>query len=200
MIRLPTLLLALALLMPLQVGAHQDGCHAYHACPSDTGSYVCGDMGHCSTCGDNAYCSDGESHFGRIRGVVTRVIDGDTIRVTHDFATLPIRLWGVDAPERNQPRGKEATAYAKRLALGQRVEILVRDRDRYGRYIGEVWLPGGVNLSRTLAEAGLAMWYEQYSPDDRMLHALQSQAQEDERGLWGDPEPIPPWEWRRGER
>lgn len=26
--------------------AHRDGCHRWHTCPSDTGSYVCGDLGH----------------------------------------------------------------------------------------------------------------------------------------------------------
>jgi len=27
------------------VYAHKDGCHRWHSCPSDSGSYVCGDMG-----------------------------------------------------------------------------------------------------------------------------------------------------------
>ncbi len=30
--------------------AHQDGCHRWHSCPSDTGSYVCGDLGYTSGC------------------------------------------------------------------------------------------------------------------------------------------------------
>lgn len=30
--------------------AHRDGCHAAHSCPSDTGSYVCGDTGNFSEC------------------------------------------------------------------------------------------------------------------------------------------------------
>jgi endonuclease YncB( thermonuclease family) len=32
------------------VSAHQSGCHTYHSCPSDTGSYVCGDLGNDSQC------------------------------------------------------------------------------------------------------------------------------------------------------
>ncbi|MER5944482.1 hypothetical protein ABT127_00310 [Streptomyces sp. NPDC001904] len=31
--------------------AHRDGCHRWHSCPSDTGSYVCGDLGYFSECG-----------------------------------------------------------------------------------------------------------------------------------------------------
>ncbi len=31
--------------------AHRDGCHRWHSCPSDSGSYVCGDLGYTSECG-----------------------------------------------------------------------------------------------------------------------------------------------------
>ena len=30
--------------------AHRDGCHRWHSCPSDSGSYVCGDLGYYSEC------------------------------------------------------------------------------------------------------------------------------------------------------
>ena len=40
--------------------AHQDGCHSWHSCPSDSGSYTCGDKGYCSECSDNNYCKAGE--------------------------------------------------------------------------------------------------------------------------------------------
>jgi hypothetical protein len=36
--------------MPVGVSAHQSGCHRWHSCPSDTGSYVCGDLGYYSQC------------------------------------------------------------------------------------------------------------------------------------------------------
>jgi hypothetical protein len=44
-----------------EVLAHPDGCHRWHSCPSDDGSYVCGDLGHCSECTDNRYCLAGRS-------------------------------------------------------------------------------------------------------------------------------------------
>jgi hypothetical protein len=40
--------------------AHRSGCHRWHSCPSDTGSYVCGDIGYCSMCPDNKYCLAGK--------------------------------------------------------------------------------------------------------------------------------------------
>lgn len=43
--------LLLSMLVPYQKAqAHQDGCHRWHSCPSDTGSYVCGDLGYRSGC------------------------------------------------------------------------------------------------------------------------------------------------------
>ncbi|WP_268542007.1 thermonuclease family protein [Candidatus Nitrosotenuis cloacae] len=39
---------------------HSDGCHRWHSCPSDSGSYTCGDTGHCSQCPDNNYCKAGQ--------------------------------------------------------------------------------------------------------------------------------------------
>ena len=40
--------------------AHRSGCHAWHSCPSDRGTYECGDTGHCNQCPDNEYCSAGK--------------------------------------------------------------------------------------------------------------------------------------------
>lgn len=38
--------------------AHRSGCHRWHSCPSDIGSYICGDRGHCNYCPDNQFCQD----------------------------------------------------------------------------------------------------------------------------------------------
>jgi phosphatidylserine/phosphatidylglycerophosphate/cardiolipin synthase-like enzyme len=55
----------LAILVGLMLGvigwmavpyAHQDPCHRLHSCPSDHGTYICGDKGRCDQCPDNEYC------------------------------------------------------------------------------------------------------------------------------------------------
>ncbi|MEI6478088.1 MAG: topoisomerase DNA-binding C4 zinc finger domain-containing protein [bacterium] len=38
----------------LSVEAHRSGCHRWHSCPSDSGSYVCGDTGHSNYCGSES--------------------------------------------------------------------------------------------------------------------------------------------------
>jgi hypothetical protein len=42
----------------LTADAHRDGCHRWHSCPSDSGTYECGDLGYCSQCPDNGFCKD----------------------------------------------------------------------------------------------------------------------------------------------
>lgn len=42
-----------------EVSAHRSGCHSWHSCESDRGTYTCGDTGRCTYCADNYYCKDG---------------------------------------------------------------------------------------------------------------------------------------------
>ena len=48
-------LCTVAILAPVNnASAHRDGCHRWHSCPSDSGSYVCGDLGYTSGCGTSS--------------------------------------------------------------------------------------------------------------------------------------------------
>ena len=38
------------ILFPMEGFGHRDGCHRWHSCPSDSGSYVCGDLGYDDEC------------------------------------------------------------------------------------------------------------------------------------------------------
>ena len=54
--RLKTIIAATAAALPIFLSvnaalAHQSGCHRWHSCLSDTGSYVCGDLGYSTYCG-----------------------------------------------------------------------------------------------------------------------------------------------------
>ena len=70
--------------------------------------------------------------------------------------------------------------------------------DRYGRLVAPVILPDGRDLSVELVKAGLAWHYKKYS-DDEELARLEVEARKASRGLWSEPEPVPPWEWRKVE-
>lgn len=46
---LPIVLMLFFSVIP-PIDAHQSGCHRWHSCPSDSGSYVCGDKGYDTYC------------------------------------------------------------------------------------------------------------------------------------------------------
>jgi endonuclease YncB( thermonuclease family) len=57
-----------------------------------------------------------------------------------------------------------------------------------------------VNL--TLVRDGLCWWYRKYADEqsavDRVLYEdAERQARRKRLGLWSDPNPVPPWEWRK---
>ena len=135
-----------------------------------------------------------------LAGRIVGVHDGDTLRVNHEGKSLRVRLYGVDCPELKQPGGIEARALARRLAFGRVLLIESKGRDRYGRTIGRVFLLSGNTLSRELVKAGRCWWYKRYAPDDQYLKELEAEAKADKRGLWANPDPVPPWEWRKQTR
>ena len=137
----------------------------------------------------------------QFQATVLRVSDGDTMVVrTMDYEDLKIRLYGIDAPEKDQEGGAEAGA-ALRAIQGRLVTIVEMDIDRYGRLVGLVEHEGrSVNLD--LAARGLAWHYRQYcraQPICGQIEAAEAEARAAGRGLWAG-RPMPPWEWRRAKR
>jgi micrococcal nuclease len=57
----------------------------------------------------------------------------------------------------------------------------------------------GADINFTLVKEGLAWCYDRYVRD-RNCYDHQNKAKEQGLGLWSDTNPIPPWEWRRGNR
>lgn len=128
-------------------------------------------------------------------GQVVTVIDGDTIDVFHNNQPERIRLNGIDAPEKGMAYGQAAKEYVLDMAALKMVTVEVKDTDRYGRTIGDVILPDGRNLNRDIVKAGYAWWHRKYSKD-ASLGELEDEARMARKGLWRDPRPKPPWEWR----
>lgn len=132
-------------------------------------------------------------------GKVVKVSDGDTIQVMHGGHAEKIRLAGIDCPENKQAFGQAAKRFTLDLAAQKIVTVKMETTDRYGRTVGEVILPDGRSLNRELVRAGYAWWYRKYS-SDATLGLLESEAQAARRGLWADSSPVPPWDWRHGDK
>jgi micrococcal nuclease len=112
-------------------------------------------------------------------------------------ASETFRLSGIDCPEKAQPFGKKAKQVASALAFGKEVTLQTHGHDKYKRTTGDVLLPDGMNLNQELVKLGWWWWYRKYAPDDTVLEGLEKSAREARKGLWADPQPVPPWEWRK---
>jgi len=132
-------------------------------------------------------------------GKVVSVADGDTIGVMHLGKAERVRLNGIDCPEGGQAFGARAKQFTAELVFGKEVMVKTIGRDRYGRTIGEVFLSDGRNLNRELVKAGFAWWFTRYSKDED-LRKLEAEARAAKRGLWADPSPTAPWEFRKRPR
>ncbi|HMM47251.1 MAG TPA: thermonuclease family protein [Thiobacillaceae bacterium] len=152
---------------------------------------------------------------GTLEGVVIVVIDGDTILFRPDHyakasrAFLKVRLAGIDAPESSQPHGEAASVALRELALNRRATLEIVATDAYGRKLGRLSL-GGIDVNAELVRRGHAWAYGSarrsgaespaVSARGRTAGALrlaEREARRERRGLWQDPEPTPPWAWRR---
>jgi endonuclease YncB( thermonuclease family) len=90
------------------------------------------------------------------------------------------------------------------LIAGKSVVVDYSKYDRYQRILGKVLLSGeDVNLEQV--EAGFAWHYKQYqgeqTPSDRVEYSnAEREARRLKVGLWHDPNPVPPWDYRQAER
>jgi endonuclease YncB( thermonuclease family) len=149
-----------------------------------------------------------------IIGKVVAVTDGDTIKILDDDKVQhKIRLTGIDAPEKSQPFGGASRKHLASMVAGKDVRVETTKNDRYGRVLGKVWVqprdcPGcgkTLNVNHAQILSGMAWWYRDYakdqSPQDRgRYESAVEEARKRKRGLWSEPDPIPPWVWRRGQR
>ena len=133
------------------------------------------------------------------RAKVVSVVDGDTLHVV-DTAGVPldVRLDGIDCPESGQPFGGVARRHLRAAAFDRFVEVRKVGMDSHGRVVARVRVDGR-DLSVDLLQAGLAWHYTDYSRDAG-LAAAERDARTAKRGLWSEPNALPPWVWRRQPR
>ena len=126
---------------------------------------------------------------------VVTVHEGDRLTIRHDGRSETIYLKHVDCPELNQPYGKQAK-HAMAAYIGSR-DVLVRGltRDKQGRVSAEVLLHDGRNVGRELLKEGLA-WWQRSAAGDAGLEVLEELARASGKGLWSEPNPVPPWKWK----
>ncbi|WOB11192.1 thermonuclease family protein [Piscinibacter gummiphilus] len=127
---------------------------------------------------------------------VVGITDGDTLTVlSQQRKQTRCRLAGIDAPEKRQAFGSVSKQSLSDLAFRKVVEVNVIDRDRYGRSVCLIKREG-VDLNLEQVRRGMAWVYLRYNRD-RLYRLAEEEARKERRGLWSEPVPVPPWEFRK---
>lgn len=129
--------------------------------------------------------------------IVRYVYDGDTVQISQNANIFKLRLSDIDAPERNQPYGLKARRALIKLCQGEHVAVNVEitGTDQYARQLGKLHC-NGTDASLYLVRNGFA-WHAGRYARDPVLKLAAEDARSQQLGLWQDPDPIPPWRWRK---
>lgn len=160
------------------------------------------------------------AHADTFRATVTSVQDGDSLTVRSGprgaGRLLRIRLAGIDAPESKQPFGQAARDSLKAQVDKREVALACHKQDRYQRRVCRVQVvapsglasqghPNADDVNREQLKRGMA-WHDirhQGELPQAVREAdarAEAQARAARRGLFSQPGPTPPWEWRSRQR
>ena len=153
----------------------------------------------------------GVSDDAEIRGRVVEVADGDTLTVLAAAGRAgsmnppppattqhKIRLNGIDAPESHQAFGNVSKQRLSSLVFGKDICVKYTKRDKYGRILGIIYIDN-LDINLEMLRAGLAWHYKRFDSTPAYA-AAESEARQNRRGLWSDPNPTPPEEFRKAKR
>ena len=143
-----------------------------------------------------------------LKGRVVKVADGDTITVLVTNVQHKIRLNRIDAPEKGQAFGNVSRQHLASFVARRDVEIEWEKKDKYGRLLGTVWVdvPASstnaavrTDINLQMVKDGLA-WHYKHFDNTKSYADAETAAHAAKRGLWKDPNPIPPHEFRKAKR
>lgn len=126
---------------------------------------------------------------------VIGIADGDTMTLLVDQKPVKIRLANIDAPEKKQPFGQRSKESLSKLCWGKNAEYVTQAIDKYKRTVAVVTCDG-VEANQGQVQRGMAWVYPKYNKD-AALPAIEQAARLTGLGLWADPTPVVPWEWRK---
>ena len=127
---------------------------------------------------------------------VLRVVDGDSLWVRpRGGAPVRLRLAGVDAPEICQRHGPAARDALNSRLQGHPVRVTLQHRDTYNRWLARVEGPDG-DVGAWMVSQGHA-WSMRWRNNPGPYAVQESAARKARRGLFVEPRPEPPRDFRR---
>ncbi len=112
---------------------------------------------------------------------IVRVLDGDTVELQ---GGEKIRLLGINTPEKNMFYFEEAKLFLEKLVLNKSVGFELKDTDKYGRWLGYIFV-GDKMINEKILNEGLASLYV-YEPDEyfEKLEKAEEFARGNGLGIW----------------
>ena len=132
-------------------------------------------------------------------GVVTRVIDGDSIIVKENGDLNKIRLRYIDAPELSQDYGEESKKFLQNQLLDKSVLVYTEYNDRYGRQLADIYIHNEIEsiyINAKMIKSGNA-WVYKHNRKNEYLINLENFARTHKSGLWSKNTAIEPWIFRK---
>ena len=91
-----------------------------------------------------------------------------------------------------------------RLVFGKEIALYPHAIHRYRSTVGVVYVDG-IDAGLELLHQGLGWCYVRYPSEASVdiqvrYQQAEANARTNRRGLWSDPHPVPPWEWRRSKK
>ncbi len=134
-----------------------------------------------------------------LTGKVVRVADGDTITVLDGSNTQhKVRLNKIDAPESGQAFGNVSKKHLSSMVAGKEVKVAWEKTDKYGRVLGDVTCCS-TNVNLQMVKDGLAWHFKFYDKTPEYAEAEKT-AREKKLGLWADPNPVEPYQFRKSKK
>ena len=131
--------------------------------------------------------------------LVVAISDGDTLTarcgMPGTYQQVKVRVAAIDAPERRQAFGQKSRQHLARLCFRQQAALQPLAEDSYGRTVANVRC-GGADVASAQVRAGMAWVYTAYADGHPHLAPLQQQARASRAGLWSQPRPLAPWDYR----
>ena len=145
-------------------------------------------------------CKDNEQPPQLLEGICVGVSDGDSLHLElPDGERVRVRLYGIDAPEKDQECALAARKKLGKLIYDKEIRVEVLDVDKYGRYVGKVYA-GARYVNRYMLKEGLAWHYKHYAADDELLAEAEARAKAAGRGIWATESPCRPRIFRSVQR
>jgi endonuclease YncB( thermonuclease family) len=135
-----------------------------------------------------------------LQAKVTDVQSGNTIVVSNINRPLKVSLKGIAPPEVGQPFSDAAREHLKALVMDK--AVFVEYTNLSDGYLQARVVLNQIDIASQMLRDGAA-WYDRsveytLTASDRELYASCEQAaRAEKRGLWSDPNPVSPWEFRK---